>query len=532
MNNFRLVTEEDIERIIKKKGIKTSFEDPIPSQLMRLSMDILLPMLTTLVNASLQQGSMEGIKESILDPLLKKYGLDPEEYKNFRPVNNLLFLSKLIERCADEQVDDHMTINCLHEGSQFAYKNNHSTELMMLDVTDEVLRGFDENHATVIIFLDLSAAFDTIDVEKLLQIMYDEIGLGGMVLQWFRSFLQGRTQRVKIEDEYSESLEVPCGAPQGSVLGPKCFNINVRSQRLVFKKCMFTSSSFADDANGRKQFALTFQFNVMTQSIPKCLDEIVSWSNGFFMKINPDKTEILLLCPPSLNSEIIIRGIIYNEQCIRFSSEVKNVGVILDQNLQMDTHIKHITSHCYKILKDIGRISNSLEQQHIERLVHSVISSRLDYCNCVFMNINKQHINKLQRVQNAAARLVLGKRKRDSATQALRQLHWLNVDARIVFKVLLLVYKMLYGMIPIDLGLRYKVFNGRPDKVLLLQTPNFKTAHGKRIFAYHASRLWNALPANVRSEENVDKFKKSVKTILFEGCEDLKKTAFKYNNKQ
>ena len=154
---------------------------------------------------------------------------------------------------------------------------------------------------------------------------------------------------------------------------------------------MFTSSSFADDANGRKQFALTFQFNVMTQSIPKCLDEIVSWSNGFFMKINLDKTEILLLCPPSsLNSEIIIRGIIYNDQCIRFSSEVKNVGVILDQNLQMDFRINHITSHCYKILKDIGRISNSLEQQHIEQLVHSVISSRLDYCNCVFMNINKQ----------------------------------------------------------------------------------------------------------------------------------------------
>ena len=101
------------------------------------------------------------------------------------------------------------------------------------------------------------------------------------------------------------------------------------------------------------------------------------------------------------------------------------------------------------------------------------------------------------------------------------------MDARIVFKVLLLVYKMLYGMIPLDLGLRYKVFNGSPDKVLLLQTPNFKTAHGKRIFAYHDSRLWNALPANVRSEENVDKFKKSVKTILFEGCEVLKKTAFK-----
>ena len=236
---------------------------------------------------------MEGIKESVLDPLLKKAGLDSEEYKNFRPVNNLLYLSKLTERCADDQLDGHMTRNSLHEGSQFAYKTHHNTELMMLGVTDEVLRGFDNNQATVIIFLDLSAAFDTIDVEKLLSIMYDEIGLGGTVLKWFRSFLQGRSQRVKIENEYSESMEVPCGAPQGSVLGPKCFNINVRSQPLVFKKCMFSTSSFADDSNGRKQFALTFQFDVLTNEIVDCMNKIVKWSFIHFMKINPDKTEIL-----------------------------------------------------------------------------------------------------------------------------------------------------------------------------------------------------------------------------------------------
>ena len=463
-----------------------------------------------------------------MDPLLKKAGLDPEEYKNFRPVNNLLFLSKLIERCADGQVDGHMTENHLHEDSQFAYKTHHNTELMMLGVTDEVLRGFDENQATVIIFLDLSAAFDTIDVDKLLEIMFEEIGLGGTVLKWFRSFLEGRTQRVKIEDQYSESMEVPCGSPQGSVLGPKCFNINVRSQPMAFKRVMFSSSSFADDSNGRKQFALTFQFSVITQDIVDCLNEIVKWSNAHFMKINPDKTEILLLCPSSLNGEVIIRGVIYEEQCIRFSTEVKNVGVWLDKNLKMDKHVNHTTSHCYKILKDIGRISNCLEQSHLERIVHAVISSRLDNCNSLFMNISKENLFKFQKVQNAAARLVLGKRRRDSASQALKQLHWLNIDARITYKVLLLVYKILNGLCPQNFELQYKGFNGRPDDYLLLQTPTFKTMYGKRVFAYHGSRLWNALPVNIRAEDNFETFKKSVKTILFEGNEELKKRAFKY----
>ena len=127
---------------------------------------------------------------------------------------------------------------------------------------------------------------------------------------------------VKIEKEYSESMDVPCGAPQGSVLGPKCFNINVRSQPLAFKKCMFNTSSFADDSNGRKQFTLTFQFSVITKDIVNCLNEIVKWSNIHFMKINPDKTEILLLCPSSLNREVLIHGVFYEDQCIRFSTEV------------------------------------------------------------------------------------------------------------------------------------------------------------------------------------------------------------------
>ena len=137
--------------------------------------------------------------------------------------------------------------------------------------------------------------------------MHGEIVLGGTVLKWFRSFLEGRTKRVNIESEYSESMDIPCGAPQGSVLGPKCFNINVRSQPLAFKKCM--SSSFADDSNGRKQFALIFQFNVITKDIVNCLNEIVRWSDIHFMKINPDKTEILLLCASSLNKEVLIQGV-------------------------------------------------------------------------------------------------------------------------------------------------------------------------------------------------------------------------------
>ena len=279
---------------------------------------------------------------------------------------------------------------------------------------------------------------------------------------------------------------------------------------------------------GRKQFALTFQFSVINKDVVNCLHKIIAWSNLHFMKINPDKTEILLLCPASLNCEVVIKGVIFEEQCIRFSAEVKNVGVWLDQNLTMDKQVNQISSHCYKILKDIGRIKKCLEKIHLEKLVHAVISSRLDYCNSLYVNISKENLFKLQKVHNAAARLILGRKKRESATEALKMLHWLNVESRITFKILLLVFKVLRGQCSKNLHLQYKSFNGRPDDVLLLETPTYKTSYGKRIFDFNGSRLWNALPVAVRLEEDVEKFKKCVKTILFDGDGAFKRKAFKY----
>jgi hypothetical protein len=207
---------------------------------------------------------------------------------------------------------------------------------------------------------------------------------------------------------------------------------------------------------------------------------------------------------------------------------VKNVGVWLDKNLRLDKHINHIVSHCYKILKDIGRIKKCLQRIHIESLVHAVTSSRLDYCNSLFVNISKENHFKLQKLQNAAAKLILDRRRRDSAKDALYHLHWLNIDARIIFKILLLVHKVLRGKCSNKLILQYKGFNGRADDYLMLQTPHFKTTYGKRLFEYNGSRLWNALPVNVRVEEDTKKYKQMVKTILFEGSGELKRKAFKY----
>ena len=187
LETFIPTSAEEVLDLIKEFGLKTSMEDPIPAKLAKSTLDIILPVLVDIINHSMAEGSMEGAKTSGIDPLLKKEGLDSTILKNYRPVNKLPFISKITERVVLRRLNTHMTNNQLHEPSQYGYKKYHSTETMILKLVNEALEAFDNNMATVVIFLDLSAAFDTIDISKLLEILNVEIGIGGIALDWFES---------------------------------------------------------------------------------------------------------------------------------------------------------------------------------------------------------------------------------------------------------------------------------------------------------------------------------------------------------
>ena len=150
--SFKPTTIDEVKEIVKEFGVKTSTEDPIPASVLNCVIMEALPCLTKLVNKSLEEGSIEGIKLAVIDPLLKKENLDADVHKNYRPVNNLVFLSKLIERIVLRRLNEHMSQNNLFIDNEFGYKKHHSTETMMLGVVNDVLLGFDENKCTVIVF--------------------------------------------------------------------------------------------------------------------------------------------------------------------------------------------------------------------------------------------------------------------------------------------------------------------------------------------------------------------------------------------
>ena len=148
-------------------------------------------------------------------PIIKKLFLDPEVLNKFRPISNLSYVSKIIEKVVASRLNDHMSLNGLHDLMQSAYKKFHSTESALLNIFDDVLCALDLKRLAMMIIQDLSAAFDTVDHEILLNRLEKRLGIQGKALAWFKSYLSNRTQSVRVNGVYSESRPPKFGVPQG-----------------------------------------------------------------------------------------------------------------------------------------------------------------------------------------------------------------------------------------------------------------------------------------------------------------------------
>ena len=192
--SFQPLTKDDVRKLIKQSPNKQCSSDPIPTWLSKECLDSLLPVLTLLVNKSLQIGYFpEEWKNALVKRLLKKLGLELV-FPSFRPVSNLPFISKLTEKASVNQLSGHMNkVRSLPSG-QSAYRPFHSTETALLKVQSDILMNMDDQRVTLRVMLDLSAAFDTTDHSILLETLGSGFGVGGTALKWFTSYLSQRTQ--------------------------------------------------------------------------------------------------------------------------------------------------------------------------------------------------------------------------------------------------------------------------------------------------------------------------------------------------
>lgn len=526
---FAPCTQDELSKVISSSKLSTSDLDPLPAAVVKMCVGTLLPHLTVLINCSLRQGSVDGMTEAIIRPLLKKAGLDPDVLLGYRPIANLSLLSKLTERVVHSRINSHMTTNNLHIDSQYGYKKHHGTETLLVHLIDEIMVAVDAKLGVVVLIIDLSAAFDTVNHAVLLKILYREIGIRGTALNWFKSFLTNRTQRVKVGDCLSDPIVLSFGVPQGSVLGPVLFNIYTRSINQKFSAFGFSHHGYADDNAGSKSFSSIFQYQTLMVSIPDLISQLKVWMEDHFLKLNETKTEIIVFGSNSfLSSDLIINGTFTNSgECIRFNDSIKYLGVHLNNSLTLTNHINTITSSAYSYIRKLKGIRQYVSQKDIEILVNAFITSRLDMCNCLFFGLPKASLAKLQKIQNAAVRVIFKLRKRDPVHEHLISLHWLNIEQRIVFKVLLTTFKCLNDMAPLPLT---SLLHIKDNSTLLLEVNTFfpSIELGRRAFRYFAPRLWNSIPTDLRVISNVDTFKAKLKTFLFTKHSDVMRDYNKY----
>ena len=338
-------------------------------------------------------------------------------------------------------------------------------------------------------------------------------------LRWFKSYLTGRTQAVRIGTSTSCSLPITHGVPQGAILSPLLFTIYLNNLHTVIRHCSL--ESYVDDSKLFMSYP-RIDMKDTIKNLEENLKRVVHWCCNNRLLINPDKTKVLLIGTrqmlnllPQEAGNVNLMG-----KLITPSTSAKDLGVTIDTNLTYDAHISNIVSSGMSSLCQINRIKHLFNPELLETMINSLVFSRLFYCSSVWANTTDKNIMKLQLVQNFAARIILGINKYDHITPGLNQLQWLQVRDTFTFRDTLMTFKCINGLTPDYLANKFSkrstIHNCNTRFSQDLNIPEFSSSTGQRSFAYRGAKIWNSLKEELKSETNFIKFKKLLKSSLLQ----------------
>ena len=441
--------------------------------------------------------------------------------KNYWPVSNLSFLSKILEKVVASRLNSYINSSHTSNDYQSAYRKFHSTETALLKIHN-ILSSMDDGRVTALTLLDLSAAFDTIDHTILLRRLGNWFGVSGKALDCFKSYLTGRSQRIKLGNCMSSRSDLSFGFPQGSVLGPLLFTLYTYTTPLssLVSGHAIPHHLYADDSQlyvscspGESAAALN--------GLQSCLASVQSWMSTNKLKLNPDKTEFLLIGNERQRSKYLS---MYPIELLGVETypakSARNLGVIFDKNFNFHSHISAICSSCIYHIRDLRRTCRHLDLDSAKLLANALVSSRLDSCNTLLCRIAETDLTKLPRVLNHLARVVTKSPPFTRTVPLLRSLHWLPVKYRVHFKICLVTYKALHEEQPVYLRSLITISlpscSLRSNRGITLSIPRIKTNTGARAFSSCAPSPWNNLPLSVCSATSVATFRRRLKTYLFD----------------
>ena len=510
LNSFSLASESEIRYLLLTKPPKESPKDVIPQWLLKKCLNEFLPIVTSMVNIFLCSGLPSHHKHAMVTPLVKHGNLNPNTLSNYRPVSNLSSLSKIVERIVVSRLTGHLDTNNLYDTHQCAYRRFHSCETALVSLTDFVYSAADNGEVTVVVLLDLSAAFDTVDHTLLLDRLKD-IGVYDKAHEWFQCYLSQRSQSVIIGQSHSIAKHISTGVPQGSVLAPVLFSIYMRQLGQLISLFKINYKLYADDI----QLYISFkpsQASSILINLEKCIEVINSWLIHSMLSLNTSKSEVFLMGTRQQLKKLPDFHVNIVGSSIRSKSIVRDLGILFDGPLTFEPHVRQVCRAAFSNLHVISRISKHLSRSHRLLLIHSLVFSRVEYCCSILYGITNQSLTKLERIMLSPMGLVLGRKvsSRVDLSQEMKKLRWLTVRQRICHRILMLTHEVLFGRGPKFLADLLKVqFTTRllrSSSGHLLEIPFRRSVLGQRAFSFVASTLWNRLPPSVRCVCKKSKF--------------------------
>lgn len=498
--SFSFCSERSLYTLISKLNNKKDMFR-LNKEMILQSIEIIGPVLMKIINTSLSTGKFpESWKESLIVPVEKVS--NSNKCEDFRPVNMLPLCEKILEKFVAEQFLNYLECNSLLIEEQSGFRNGHSCETAINCVVWNWKRKMDGGLSIVAVFLDLKRAFETIDREILLKKLR-LYGVCDREWKWFESYLSNRSQRARVNGETSSARVNNLGVPQGSVLGVFLFLLYIND----FKKCLKYCSMklFADDS---LIYICGKNSEDMCAKLNEDLKRLDIWLKMNKLKVNVNKTKYMKF---GMNDNIDVR--MDNEPLVCVES-IKYLGCVIDKKLNLKEHANHICAKISKKVYFFSRIRKNLTLNASTVLYNAIILPHFNYCSTLLFGSNADVKQRLQRLQNKSMRIILRLNVYTPIRVLLECLCWMNVKQKLMFDAMIFIFKLRNDMLPEYLsdGLvevaavqPYSLRNGtnlRPERCRLSSTQS-------SIF-YDGINYFNNLPNSVKSETNMNAFKKKL----------------------
>ena len=492
--DFQPESEESISKLIDtlRSDVATGTDD-INARFIKDAKDELVPILTQLINLSYKLSQFpDAMKKARIKALHKKDST--EDIANYRPISILPVMSKIFERSGTNQMASFLEANGLINPNQHAYRAGHSTTTCLAEVTDYLYQLHDQKKCSGVASLDLSKAYDSISHTLLLHKL-SKMGFSEFSLMWIKSYLENRKQIIKFNKYTSTEETVMSGIPQGSIIGPILFVVFTNDLAQTFtKSCKMVS--YADDVQ------LVISADTIKELIHK-IEEVIQQAQKWYelnsMKNNIGKTEVLIINNGKMENKIKIKVTDEGKSIgIVPKKWIKVLGVYLDENLNWKRQISEVRKKSSNAIRNLHRVNQLIPIRQRVQLYNALITPHFSYCDIIWAGCGVVNSRRLQVTQNYAARSILGMRKRDSATDALKSLKLLNLAQRRNVHEAVFIHKALNEKLPANITKQYSSFkptsNTRAAQSGKLNLPKHSTAKFQNSLLFRCIKTWNGVP--------------------------------------